>query len=137
MKIGLVACTARKEDKAMPVEKLYSKSPLFRYAVAFCKRNYNAVYALSSKHGLLPLTEVVEPYDEALSNKLRGDFKDWMRLVAEQIIKTIPEGSELYFHAGIRHRRVISFLEEKYKCFEPMKGITIGKQLKFYKERLV
>lgn len=87
MKIGLVACTARKEDKTMPVEKLYSRSPLFRYAVAFCKHNYNAVYALSAKHGLLPLTDVIEPYDENLMNKHGKELKDWYRLVTETNLK--------------------------------------------------
>lgn len=136
MKVGIVACGSRKESTAMPAEKLYSKSTLFRYATAYCKKTCNAVYALSARHGLIPLTQEVEPYDESLANKHGTELKDWYRMVVEQILKVIPQGSELHFHAGNKHRKLIFFLEEKYKCFEPMKGITIGKQLKFYKEEL-
>jgi hypothetical protein len=137
MKVGLIACSARKEEETLSVEKMYAKSPLFRYSVIYSKKNYNAVYALSAKHGLLPLTDVIEPYDENLMNMHGRELKDWYRLVTEQILETIPQGSELYFHAGNKYRRLISFLEEKYKCEEPMKGITIGKQLKFYKEKVI
>lgn len=136
MKVGLVAGTARKNDGTLPAEKLYAKSPLFRYAVAFCKKTYGNVYILSAQHGLLPLTQEVTSYEANLGNVHGRELKDWYRMVTEQILKVVPPGSELYFHAGNKHRKVIMFLEEKYRCFEPMRSMPIGKQLKFYKERV-
>ena len=135
MKVGLVACSARKYDKPMAVERLYSKSPLFRYAIEYSKRHYNAIYCLSAKHGLLPLTEVIEPYDESLSDKRKQEAEEWFEKIAKQIKQTIPKGSELYFHTGLKYRRLIPLLKD-HRCFEPMAKMGIGKQLKFYKETL-
>lgn len=135
MKVGLIACSSRKNDKAMAVEKLYSKSPLFRCALEYSKKHYNAVYCLSARHGLLPLTKVIKPYDESLSDKRKQEVEEWLEKTAEQIKQTIPKGSELYFHTGLKYRKLILLLED-YRCFEPTKGMGIGQQLKFYKEVL-
>lgn len=135
MKVALIAGSSRKLNEKASVERLYGKSPLFRWTLAYCKRNYDAIYVLSPKYGLLALTDEIEPYEEDLQNKQRLAFKEWLNSVVEQIKKVIPEGSELFFHAGKRHRKLIPFLEE-YICHEPMKGLAIGKQMKWYKEQL-
>lgn len=135
MKVALIAGSSRKLNEKASVERLYGKSPLFRWTLAYCKRNYDAIYVLSPKYGLLALTDEVEPYEEDLQNKQRLAFKEWLNSVVEQIKKVIPEGSELFFHAGKRHRKLISLLEE-YQCHEPMKSLAIGKQMKWYKEQL-
>lgn len=136
MKVAIIACGSRKEETAMPAEKLYSRSTLFRFAVSYAKKNYGAIYCLSAKHGLLRLTDTVEPYDQALSQIHGKEFKDWLRMVSEQITKEIPEGSELHFFAGYKARLLMKWLEEKYQCSAPLANLTIGKQLKFLKERL-
>ncbi len=136
MKVALIAGSSRKLNEKASVERLYGKSPLFRWALEYCKKNYDAIYVLSPKYGLLALTDEAEPYEESLANKQRLAFKEWLNSVVEQIKKVIPEGSELYFHAGNRHRKLIPLLNEGYQCHEPMKGLAIGKQMKWYKEQL-
>src|SRR3989338_6796981 len=113
MKVALIAGSSRKLNEKASAEKLYSKSPLFRWALEYCKRNYDAIYILSPKYGLLALTDEVEPYEESLANKQRLAFKEWLNQVVEQIKKVIPEGSELFFHAGARHRKLIPQLKEE------------------------
>jgi hypothetical protein len=136
MKVGLIAGTSRKMSEECEAEKLYSKSPLFRYALEFSKRNYDSVYVLSPKYGLLPLTTIVAPYEESLHNKQRQYFKEWLEQVVKQIKETIPQGTELFFHTGNRHRKLIPLLQGEYICHEPTKGMGIGRQLKWYKEQL-
>ena len=134
-KVGLISCASKKHDEPMTVERLYSKSPHFRYATEFCKRNYNAVYAISAKHGLIALSQVIEPYDISLANIQHAEFKEWIDHVSNQIRETIPSDWELYFHAGKRFRTLIPHLDE-YKCHVPMKGIGIGLHLHFFIEWL-
>jgi hypothetical protein len=134
MKIGIVACTARKNDKKATVEQICSKSPLFKYSVDYCKSNYDETYALSTEHGLLALHEEIESFDIAPYSIQRKEFRSWLEKVAKQIQSKFAKDVEIYFHAGKRLRKVIFYLKE-YKCFEPTKGLGIGKQLKFYKEK--
>lgn len=136
MKVAIIACGARKEETAMPAEKLYARSTLFRFAVSYAKKNFQAVYCLSARHGLLRLTDVIEPYNQGLGQMHGKEFKDWLRTVTEQITKEIPEGSELHFFAGYKARLLMKWLEEKYQCSAPLANYRIGKQLKFLKERL-
>jgi hypothetical protein len=135
MKIGLVACSARKLNEPAPAEKLYSKSALFRYAVSYSKKIYDSTYVLSARFGLMPLTKTVEPYETSLTTISKEEFDAWLKMVAEQIKTTFPKEAELYFHTGAKHCLLIPFLTE-YKVFTPMKSMPIGKRLKWYKEQL-
>lgn len=135
MKIALISGTSRKFDKPMPAGELYKKSPLFRYGIEFCQRQYNQVFVLSPKYGLLPVDKEIEPYDLALANIQRRAFKEWIEKVVEQIKQTILEGSELYVHAGKRFRKLIPYLKD-YQCHEPMANMGIGRQLKWYRKQL-
>lgn len=136
MIVGLVSGASRKLNEKAPAGLLYSKSPLFRYSLEYCKRNYEAVYILSPKYGLLPITEIVDTYEESLANIQRLAFKEWLAKVVNQIKEVIPTGSELFFYAGKRYRKLIPLLQSEYVCHEPTKGLGIGKQLKWLRHQL-
>ena len=133
LKVALIAGTARKLNGEALACLIYSNSPLFRHSYNYCKANYDKVYIISAKYGLIEPTKRIESYNESLDFKRRRELKDWLKLVVKQIEKEIPLNSELYFHTGKRLYKLIPYLESLgYKCFTPMKGMSIGKRLKFY-----
>lgn len=133
MKIGLVACSKRKRNYRCPAQEMYSKSPLFRKAFAYCQKYYDCVYILSGKYGLLDPKTVIEPYDVDLRRMTEKERKKWAKKVIAQLRKILKRSDRVYFHAGVKYREfLLSELENR--TFVPLAGLSIGKQLRFYNE---
>jgi hypothetical protein len=132
MKVGIISTTARKHSGTMRARELYSVSPLFRYSLKYCEESYDQTYILSPQNGLIFPDETVEPNNLSLADKRKSEFKEWQEKVIRQIREQIPQGSELYFHAGNKYKTIIPLLPD-YHCFNQTKNMGIGKQLKFYK----
>lgn len=63
----LIACSASKGPVATPAAELY-RGDVFRKALAWAQREaYTEVAILSARYGLVPLHQVVEPYDASLT----------------------------------------------------------------------
>ena len=136
MKIGLISDTSRHMNGKTLAGMIFDNSPLFRYSSAYCEKEYDQVYILSAKYGLISPKDTIESYDEDVNTKRKKAFERWLFDTTEQIRKAFPIGTELYFHTGRRYRQLISQLEDEYTCFEPMKGLAIGQQMQKYKELL-
>jgi hypothetical protein len=137
MRIGLISCTKLKLDHAAPAAQMYSASDLFRKALAYCQKHYDQTMILSAKHGLLHLSDPIEPYDETLRDKSPRQRKDWAIDVYLHIFNRIPAGSQIFFHAGRKYREnLIPLLEAAgFQCFTPLEGKGIGLQKAFYKKQ--
>ena len=138
MKVGLLTDTSRhlNTDGKEYAGVIFLNSPLFRYSLDYCKKNYDEIHVLSVKYGMVDVNEKIESYEESIHHKSKKDMELWLENTSEQIRKRIPKGSELYFHTGLRYRRLIPLLEGEYPCFEPMRGLGIGQMLQKYKKLL-
>ena len=137
-RIGLIACTASKHQILLPARLLYSKSTLFRYGYQYCKRQYDEIKILSAKYGLLDPDSQIYPYNETLNTMSSDKVNEWARKVAKEINQEYPDGADLYFHAGSKYRTVSTYLDKNlFKINYPMVKVGgIGKQVKFYKDKL-
>lgn len=130
-KIGLVACSKTKKDGYYPAKQLYA-GQLFKWAFKYCKQNYDTVFILSAKYGLLCPDQKICAYDETLNDKGVYELKLWAFKVYHQIKDLNLEKEYFYFHCGRAYRK---FLQSKLKGECPTKGLGTGRQLHFYKER--
>lgn len=131
MKIGLIACSKRKQTYSCSAREMYSKSPLFRKAFAYCQKYYDRVYILSAKYGLLNPETVIDPYDLDLSQIAIKERKEWAKNVATRLKKILKRNDRIYFHVGIKYREFL-LPEFEDRSFVPLAGLSIGKQLQFY-----
>jgi len=135
MKVGLISCTKSKHRMHAEAKKVYHKSNLFKKAFAYAEKNYDKVYIISAKHGLIEPSTVIGPYDVTVLKMSKEEKENWGREVASQIIVTIPRDSTLYFHMGVAYREaIIPKLGIKYEIEIPLAGLGIGKQLQWYNE---
>lgn len=135
MKIALISCTKLKRTDPCFAANMYMPSQLFRKAKSYVLQNYSHWYVLSAEYGLLrPLTQIF-PYDKTLNNMPAADIKEWSKMVFNDLKAIRP--NEIDFYAGEKYRKyLIPLLEaEGIKCNVPLKGLGIGQQLKFYKDR--
>jgi hypothetical protein len=84
-KVVLISCSKAKRSVPCAARLLYDASNLFRKSLAYAQTISNEIYVISSKHGLLPLDQVIAPYDDTLNDKSRDEIATWGQRVTEQI----------------------------------------------------
>ena len=128
--IVLISCVSKKLNKKSTAENIYI-SPLFKKNLTYAKSlNPNGIYILSAEHGLLKLTDEIEPYDKTLNNMRSNEIKEWSKKVINQLKSlTDLKNDEFTFLAGEKYRKFL--IPELSNVKIPMKGLKIGKQLQW------
>lgn len=135
-KLGLVSCTKSKREYPCPARQLYDRSSLFKLAFSYAAENYNSVGILSAKYGLLLPDEEAAPYSLTLNSMNAAQRRRWSERVFRQLQRKliIDSFGSAYLHAGLAYRGyLIPLLEENgIRCFVPLSGLSIGKQMAWY-----
>ena len=93
MKIVLISCTKKKKDCRCAAWELYSASELFKKELVYAREltTDNNIYVLSAKHGLIQLTDELDPYNQTLNGakksvvgETRGRFSCLLACKMEQ-----------------------------------------------------
>ena len=134
-KIILISCASKKLAFKSKAKDLYI-SPLFRFSLAYAKKlKPDKIFILSAKYGLLNLNDEIATYNETLNNKPVSDIKIWADKVVTELGKMVSLKSDMFvFFAGKKYREYILPHIKYYKI--PLKGLRIGEQLKFLKNKL-
>jgi len=133
--IVLISCVSQKGKVPAKSQDLYL-SDLFRKSLRYARSlSPDVIYVLSAKHGLVPLDQVIEPYDDTLNGKIAAEVRQWAARVVEQIGQVASLTRDHFtVLAGERYRRFL--LPYLVNHDVPMKGLRIGQQLRFLKERI-
>lgn len=140
MKVGFIAATKRHLNykNEVAARDYYSVSTLFRYGLAYCEKNYDQTFIVSfgSPVFLTPDDGVLD-VDEAVEQLSRRDKKAWARNISSSIEDFVPNGSDVYLHLPNSYNMLRDwwtlFYKNNFNIHLPMKGMSIGKQIAFYK----
>jgi len=132
MRIVLISCVSVKRRESSLAKDMYI-SPLFKGAYHYAKKlKADRIYILSAKYGILEEDDYIEPYNETLNNKSQAEIKTWATKVLEKLRCRVDLGNdEFIFLAGEKYRKYL--INEMSNHSVPLKGLSIGKQLSFYK----
>lgn len=136
MKIALVSCTKLKQDYLCEAQEMYLPSQLFKKARSYIEQNkYDAWFILLAKYGLLKPMDIIEPYNITLNTMKKNEIVEWSYKVYDQLCQI--ELSQVDFYAGEKYRKhLLPLLQNKnIICNIPLKGLSIGQQLQFYKQK--
>ncbi len=130
----LISCASKKLPHKAQAKDLYI-SPLFRLNLAFAySLKPNKIFILSAKHGLVGLEQKLEPYEQTLNKMSEYEVKKWAKGVGEQMKGKIDfKNDNIVFLAGERYGKYLLPLFRKASV--PMKGLGIGKQLQYLKNK--
>jgi cytoplasmic iron level regulating protein YaaA (DUF328/UPF0246 family) len=134
-RIVLITCVKKKRDRKCKAEDLYI-SPFFKKNIAYAKSlNPDKIFILSAKYGLLPLDKEIDTYDLTLNSFKKEELKRWADDTLQQLrLETNLDKDKFIFLAGNKYRK---YLLPKIKNYEiPFKGLGIGKQLQFLKNKI-
>ena len=134
-KIILISCVSKKLNKKARAKELYI-SPLFKYNLKYAKSlNPDKIFILSAKYGLIDLNDKIEPYDKTLNKMSKKEKQEWAKNVINKLKNIIDlEEDKIIFLAGKNYREYLVPLLKNYEI--PMRGLSIGKQLKYLKEHI-
>jgi len=135
--VVLVSCSAGKESKPMPAEKLYN-SDLFKKQLEYVKKlaNSNNIYIISAKYHLVPLNKTIAPYNLTLKEMPANEREKWSEIVKKQLEQKgyNLQKDKFVFLAGNACRQ---YLEPHMKNVEvPFEGLRIGQQKKTLLQKL-
>ena len=135
--VVLVSCSAGKESKSMPAEKLYN-SDLFKKQLEYARKLAppNHIYIISAKYHLVPLNKTIAPYNLTLKDMPAPDREAWSEVVKKQLEQRgyNLQKDKFVFLAGMAYRQ---YLEPQMKNIDvPFEGLRIGQQKKALLQKL-
>jgi|APSaa5957512576_1039674.scaffolds.fasta_scaffold00185_3 hypothetical protein len=133
-KFVLISCVSKKLDGQHRAKNLYI-SPLFKFNLAYAKLlKADKIFVLSAEYGLLELDKKIDSYNKTLNEMRIRERKVWAEGVLGQLKeKANLDSDEFVFLAGKRYREFLTPEINNYDV--PMRGLGIGRQLKFLKEK--
>ncbi len=130
----LISCASKKRPHRAKAQDLYV-SPLFKLSLRYARSlDADAIFVLSARYGLVDLDQELEPYDVTLNEMSAQDVMRWADSVLGQLGQVAdPERDRIVFLAGDRYRKYL--LPYISHSEVPLRGLGIGKQMRFLKER--
>jgi len=131
---AFVSCTKAKRAVPCAARDLYI-SPLFRGLREYAESSADRWFILSAKYGILGPEEIVEPYDRTLNKMSKAERLAWWSDVKRDLIRIVPERSQVMLLAGSRYRENIEPFLRRLNCEVeiPLEGLTLGRQLAWLK----
>lgn len=124
--IAFIACSKTKLGYPAPAHQLY-QGALFKKSLKYCLKNFDEVYILSAKHGLVELTDMLDPYEETLYTKSESERREWSDKVKKQIHKKNIQG-RFFFFTGFKYH-------EFFDGEKPLLGLSIGICLQWFSSK--
>lgn len=99
MKIALIGCGNKKNDKPCKAREMYTGF-LFRKRLEFCELFANKTYILSARYGLLNLDDEIIPYNLRLDKIKKAYRESWSRIILRQIDNIVKPNDIIFIFAG-------------------------------------
>ena len=126
--VVLISCSKVKRNYPCAARLLYDASRLFSKSLAYAQKITEDVYVLSSKYGLVPLDEVIAPYDETLNDKSAEELAAWGKWKAGQISERYDVRNTVFIIlAGQNYYKPLRTYLPQIKL--PLIGLPIGERL--------
>lgn len=119
----LIACSAAKLDHAAPAAQLYT-GQAFKLAMAAAARAGADVLILSAMHGAVEPTDILAPYDRALSKMTRRERLIWEITTAAKLMQ--HRDRTIVVLAGKHYAKALAGFPN---VSLPLRGQGIGQQL--------
>ena len=86
VKIYLISFTKSKLGYTCPAIEMYTKSPLFRFKLCYCKKtDVDKIFILSAKYHLLEPDTIIDDYDLTLNNFNEEEKINWSEIVLDDL----------------------------------------------------
>jgi hypothetical protein len=128
--IVLIACPKSKRDQASPAGLLY-RSPLFAKSLLYALTRTNRIYIIPAKHGVLRLTDFVEPYDLSIKGLSISQKLEWGIRVGENLRQFIKSSDQVHILTGSEYVRPLLPVFQQIGCkvILPLADKSLGQRI--------
>ena len=135
VRIGLVGCSKNKRSAPAPARELYI-GPLFRAALGYAALAADETYVVSAFHGLVPLDQVIGPYDRSIEDLKKKERLPWgdrvMEALAAMLLGLRPEVLILA-GSGYHIPLHVAAVMRGWTTDSPLAGLPVGRRLQWLK----
>jgi len=137
MTIGLVSCVKTKLKVPAKAKDLYISS-LFKKSRRWAECNCDEWFVLSAQYGLVDPEQSAKPYELTMKSFPIADRKRWARKVYKTMdnVGLLKPDSKFIWLAGLDYSHELSLLLSGYPQHHPLKGLRMGKRLKWLGKQL-
>lgn len=130
-KVIVIGCTKKKKSCKCDAKTMYSESTLFRKTLQYINIEFPGVQyvILSAKYGILYPCDVIEPYDVSMLEATK-DKKKHLKIV-KNVKENLKECDQIIAMCGKNYLDILKESCSNKIIIEPMKGLGIGKRLRF------
>jgi len=135
-----ISCSKSKLSHPAPAKQFYT-GQLFRSLVKLAQNNQWDVRVLSGKYGLIPLTKIVEPYDQKIQTQ--DDIERIQNQAIPKLQSIIPNYKKIIVFMSKTYRKVLKPLilnaenSKKFIVIHHRKGIFGYKKLVYECSKLL
>jgi len=134
MKVALISCSKLKNKGLYQVKDLYC-SPLFKKSFSYAIKNFDDVYILSAKYGLLNKKTEIRDYNMTLNDMKKEQIIEWSKNIANQINQTFNKTDKIYIIAGKKYyEELLKYLDVPYEIV--FENLSIGKKMQILNENI-
>ena len=135
----LLGCVKTKDVRPRPAKDLYV-SELFRRRRRYAEASGRPWWIVSAEYGLVHPDEVIAPYDTLIGRRSLDERQRIAAQVADRLERELGSlrGKRLELHAGDEYFQAIgpTLRRRGALIVRPLEGLSIGRQLAWYGERL-
>ncbi len=138
-RIGLVAAPRAHRGGILRARDQYDVSPVFRRAAAFCEREYDEWYILSTAHHLLRPQQVIGPEEPAFAALPAEERAQWAAQAADQLRERASRTAQapiFVLYASQRWADALCRAAPELTIELPLSGMNMSDRLQWYAERL-
>ena len=127
--VYLIACSKRKQNYPCAAEEMYLPSNLYSASLAYALERVvekeNQIHILSTKHGLLGLSDIIDPYEKEKIGNTKNEVIIWGMEVFRRLQEIHDIGNTNFiFLAGANY--VNSFSSYLFHFETPLSGMQLG-----------
>lgn len=134
-KVVCISCVKSKKPQRSQAGDLYT-SALFKFSLMYAQSlEPSHIFVLSAKHGVLKLSDEVDPYEQTLMKMPKHDRLSWAEKVLSQLRQWADlDRDQFVFLAGTRYRE--NLVPHIRNWSVPMEGLRFGQQLQWLKQQV-
>lgn len=135
---ALIPCSKRKAGHACPAGEMYWPSALFRGAWRVAEVAGQTPLILSAKYGVLRPHHEIDPYDLTLRAACALVRRNWAAGVLGTFSWMLTPGDRPVSYLGRDYAEFLlpALRERGFVVDEPLKGMSQGRRLQWFKEQL-
>jgi hypothetical protein len=136
-RVCLVACSSSKTEGEAPAKDLYT-SDLFKRSRRYAESRFDRWFILSAKHGLLDPEDLIQTYEDTLSDMPRRARYVWSHSVVKDLLEVTTPEDTITFLAGDKYREVLSVVLGSlgYRIYVPLRGMKASEQMSWLDKKL-